>query len=190
MKEYPDVYIGNLLGVDFPGQVYTSEDLEAKYVDPEGSNMVIYAQNPSMKWKEKLVPITSEQNIDHFMYITIGVTEYFPNQKDWKGNKEIILGTDYKIPLKWMTALNAPITVLQFTGTLINAKGKIIRTGAEGIMAMPNSFMESTFGLTTLLADDDVKDGLKYKRRKDLPGHPLVWKISLHNLVKGLLNKK
>lgn len=188
-KEAPDIYIGNLQGIDFPGPIYTEEDLKAKYIDPEGGNIVIYANGPSNKWKEKLIPIAKEKNIDHFLYITIGTSEYFPNQKNWKGSKEITLGTGYKLPLKWLTSLNDPITVIQFSGILLNANGKIIRSGAEGFLAMPNSFLESTFGATKLFSDDDIENGLKFKRREDLPGKPLAWKIALNNLVANLLNK-
>lgn len=188
-QDAPYIYVGNPEGFNAPIHLNLRGESGNKDLSPDETSMVLYTLEPSLKWKENLHQIAIEKQLDYFLYITLGFGEYFPKQIDNWGNKEVILGTGYKASLKWLTSLEDPIEVLQFTGVLLNRNGEIIRGGAEAFFAKPKTFFESIIKLSDPISEKDIAD-LKFKQRDDLTDTILVWQIALHNLVGQLLQKE
>ncbi|MDQ7054848.1 MAG: hypothetical protein Q9P14_18925, partial [candidate division KSB1 bacterium] len=182
LKDAPDVYVGNPLGDDSPDTTEFEEEIKNYGFAPGEHVTLVYALAPAFGWKQRLRQLGDEYGLQYVVFITLGISEYFPTQIDWKGNKAIYLGTGHAMRLKWLTSLDDPIEVLHFTGALMDTTGKILRAGAEGFHAKPGSFLESVFGLRRTHGEDDIDEILQL-RREDLPGRPLVWKVALHNLI-------
>jgi hypothetical protein len=98
--------------------------------------------------------------------------------------KQLELGTA-SCRTSWLTSLETPVSVLQLTGALVGKDGRAIRIGAEGLIAHRTSLLASAAGAQALITEEDVKR-LNTARRDDLPGKPLVWQVSLRNLVAEL----
>jgi hypothetical protein len=130
--------------------------------------------------------ICDEHGTRYSLYITLGFSEYFISQKNWKGSKELRLGTGYSVDVPWMSDLDTPAEVLHLTGALINRDGKIVRIGAEGIIAKRTGFWTSVIGFQDMISDKMLKKLMTEERRDDLPGNPLTWQVSLQNLVAQL----
>ena len=74
------------------------------------------------------------------------------------------------------------MSVLQFTGALIDREGRAVRIGAEGIVAQRSPLAASALGAQRMIVDADV-DQARTLRRADMPGQPLAWRVALCHLV-------
>jgi hypothetical protein len=119
------------------------------------------------------------------LVLTLEFAYYWPEQTNLRGDKVIELGTDYTVPVPWLTALNAPVTVLQVTGALVDREGRATRLGAEGLFAKRPGLLRNLIGVQAVIRDEEV-ELVRTLRREDLPGAPLVWQAALHALVTGL----
>jgi hypothetical protein len=122
------------------------------------------------------------------LVLTLEVGQYYPQQLNFAGSKAVELGTDHTVRLPWLTSLETPVSVVQLTGALVNAEGRAVRIGAEGVLARRTGLVESGFGLQALIRDEDVET-LRRARREDLAGEPLAWQVALRNLVAGLTRR-
>ncbi len=187
LSEFPDIYVGSpeMFGAPVTSSSYDSGD--KNYIPP----MVLYYRNPSLNWKEKMIHLCAERNLDYVLFISVGFSEYMIRQKNWLGQKELVLGTGYRIPVKWLSSLQDPVDVIHVTGALIDKQGKIRRSGAEGILAAKTaSLLESAIGLHNALGDEAVSQLTTNVVRKDLPGHPLAYQVALRNLIANLLGRE
>ncbi len=77
--------------------------------------------------------------------IQLGVSQYM---KGYSGvfNKEVALGTGYRQPVKFLTAEDKPVEVLHLTAVLVDANGRVVRAGAEGIVLRDTPFLAQTVG--------------------------------------------
>ena len=112
------------------------------------------------------------------LVLTLEVGQYWVTKSGWTNRKSIELGTNYSVPLPWLTSLETPVNVLQLTGALMDRDGLAVRIGAEGMLARRTSLVMSGLGAQALISDDDVQQ-LRTLRREDLPGKPLVWQTAL-----------
>ncbi|MCK5148207.1 hypothetical protein KAR48_15735 [bacterium] len=182
--ESPEIYVGDKEYGDF-STILTDDD------EDQDSYMVLHTTNPSYKWRNKIRARCKAAGTTHVLHIQIGRSEYRIRQKDWKGRKELILGTGYRVPVKWLTSLDDPIEVVHFTGALMDSSGHILRAGAEGILAAKSaSILESAIGIGKGVSNKKMKKLTTSVRRKDLPGKPLSYQVALQNLVANLLKKK
>ncbi len=152
----------------------------------DAREMVLAISGPSRKWKAWLAETLARHEADHALVITLTVAEHWLRQKDWKGNKQVPLGTEHAQPAPWLTSLQTPVPVLQLTGLLVNRDGKVVRAGVEGLLAIRTRFSESVLGVQRLLTADDVESVRTGLRRDDLPGQPLAWEAALDTLVRQL----
>ncbi len=182
IEDAPDVYVGNPLGDDSPDAIEFEEEIKNDELAPGEHVTLVYALAPAFGWKQRLRQLGYEYGLQHVVFITLGVSEYFPTQINWKGSKAIYLGTGHAMRLKWLTSLDDPIEVLHFAGALMDTTGKILRAGAEGFHAKPGSFLESVFGLRRTHGEDDI-DEILQMRREDLSDRPLVWQVAVQNLL-------
>lgn len=185
LSEAPDLYFGN--PAMFRSPVNSSSYEEPDQVRPP---MVLFYRNASKEWKTKLTEVAETNNVDYVLFTTIGLSEYFIRQTNLLGKKELALGNGYRVPIKWLTSLEDPIEVLHITGALLDKTGKILRVGAEGIIAAkPASILESAINLQNMISEDEIKRVMAEVYRDDLPGKPLAYHAALQNLVAHLLQR-
>lgn len=117
--------------------------------------------------------------------IILELADYWPRQRNLLGGREVELGTGHAVALPWLTALDAPVRVLQLTGAVIDENGKAVRIGAEGMLVRRTNLLAGSIGAQRLVTEEDVEQ-LRTMRREDMPGQPFVWQIALRNLGAGL----
>jgi len=175
-----------------PELVFGDKSILLAQSDDEKKNsipaMTLIVTQPSIAWQEKWQTFM-EGKTDYTIKISLGVSAYRVNQKNWKGSKEIQIGTGYSVNLPWLTSLDDPIPVVQLTGALLDKNGKIIRAGAEGIFVKKTSFVKSLVGWTDLISKEDVEKISNKHLRKDLANKPLAWQVAVQNLIANLLNR-
>ena len=150
--------------------------------------MALIITQPSKVWQEKW-QAAIDGKADYTIMISLGISAYRINMKNWKGSKEIQIGTGYGVDLPWLTSMDDPIPVVQLTGALLDNNGKIIRTGAEGFFVKKTSFFKSVIGWQNLITKKDVDKIINEHQRKDLTNNPLAWKVAVQNLIANLLNR-
>jgi hypothetical protein len=183
ISEAPDIYVGDASAFGAPTSPIDIDN------DENPRSMIIYKSDPSKSWREKLSQVSATGDVDYVLFITIGFSDFFLRQKNILGSKVLELGTNYTLQINWFSDLDTPAEVFYVTGALLNKEGKIIRAGAEGIIAKKTGFFTSVFDLQDVLSEEDLQKLLKDERREDLPGQPLKWKVALQNLVAQLLNR-
>ena len=143
---------------------------------------------PSKTWIESARSAAEAADARRILMINLEVTNYWANQKNLRGQKDILLGTGYTLDIPWLTALDRPVSVLQLTGALMDTTGMAVRIGAEGIMAKRTNIILSGLGAQALISDEDV-ERIRTARRTDVAGNPLVWQVALKNLVAQLTGR-
>lgn len=162
--------------------------------DPEealgrsGTRMRLAHTGPSRAWREWARETLREAGVDAAVVLTLEVGQYWIRQKGLRGDKRVELGTGHVQALPWVTSLETPVTVLQLTGALVDAEGRVRRIGAEGLVARRTAFRLSVIGAQELITEEDVEE-LRSTRRDDLAGHPLAWHAALRSLVEGLTGR-
>ena len=99
---------------------------------------------------------------------------------------KVVLGTGYEEPIAFLTAEDKLLEVLQVTGVLVDAQGRVVRAGAEGILSRDTPFAAQVFDVGKVLDERTLTRVLTKERRSDLPGDPLKWQVALGNLLAEL----
>ncbi len=146
------------------------------------------AREPGRKWSVWLSESLAAGDASHLLLISLEVSQYWPRQVNLKGDKVVDLGSGYQVKLPWLTSIETPISVVQLVGALVDRRGRVVRIGAEGMLARRTSLMPSSEGLQALITDEDVAQ-LLTMRREDLTGQPLAWQAALHQLTAHLLER-
>jgi len=154
----------------------------------QNTTMRLAVGRPSTEWITAARAAIDEAGADHALVITLEIGQYWTRQTGLRGAKSVELGTQHIMPLPWLTSLEAPVSVLQLTGALVDREGKAVRIGAEGILARRTSLMGSAVGLQRILRDEDIEQARSLKR-DDLPGQPLAWQVALRHLVEQLTGR-
>jgi hypothetical protein len=100
--------------------------------------------------------------------------------------KEVALGTGYRQSIKFLTAEDKPVEVLHLTGVLLDATGKVVRAGAEGIVLRDTPFIAQAVDASRVFDAQEIQRVLSQERRNDLPGSPLKIDVALDNLLAQL----
>jgi hypothetical protein len=143
---------------------------------------------PSPAWTAWAAAELDRVGASRALLISLETAQYWPRQKNFRGDKEVELGTGHTMPVPWLTALDRPVSVLQLTGALMARDGTAIRIGAEGLLAHRTPFMVSAAGIQALISEEDVQR-VRTLRRDDLPGQPLAWQVALRTLVAELTGR-
>jgi hypothetical protein len=151
----------------------------------EQPRMRLAVGRPSVEWTTGARSTLEQSGAQHALVVTLEIGQYWVTKTGWTNRKSIALGTDYSMPLPWLTSLETPVSVLQLTGALMDREGLAVRIGAEGMLARRTGLMMSGMGAQALITDDDVQQ-LRTLRREELPGRPLVWQVALRQLVADL----
>jgi hypothetical protein len=153
----------------------------------------LYITEPSKQWKNETGQLMDRAQADYVLVINLIITEVHM-RSDWRGRKEIPLGTGYTFKQPWLSDLDSPLGVVALTGAVYDRNGKLVRSGVEGIAAAKPQFWQNallkTFvkGKFSEVGDvDDPYTVLHEYKRTDLPGEPPAWQIALQNLVAQLM---
>jgi hypothetical protein len=147
--------------------------------------MVLRLERPGADWREQVGARIDESGVSYAVAIQLGVSQYM---KGYSGvfTKQVALGTGYRQPVKFLTAEDKPVEVLHLTGVLVDATGRVVRAGAEGIVLRDTPFLAQAVGATRTLDAQELQRVLSLERRDDLPGAPLKIDVALDNLIAQL----
>lgn len=166
-----------LFGVD----EFFAEDDDKNAVDPP---LVFKVFQPSQNWMATWKPPRK----GYYLVVEVNVSAYKVRQKNWKGSKEVEMGTGYKVAVPWLTSLDDPIPVVQMVGMVLDQDGKVVRAAAEGFYVKRTSFGLSLLGVSETITKSDIESILVSHKRQDLNGKPLAYKVALKNLIKQLVH--
>lgn len=151
--------------------------------------MALYLDKPSKDWKKAFSQVMAEQQADYAILIWIGLTEY-PKSDKGLFKKKVVLGTHYEREIRFLSAVDKPVEVLQLTGVLLDKEGNVIRAGAEGFLHEDSPFWVQALEAGTTVDDNAIRKLFTEERREDLPGQPLTWKVAVENLVLQLTQRQ
>ncbi len=188
-------YYDNIRFIDaegFPPQSAPeiSAGIEQDYGEKDNPRMILVASGPTKAWIEILKDKTADTGITGVLWISVGVQNYKVMQQDWKGSKAVEMGTGYTMPVPWLTSLDTPVEVLQVSGALLSPDGKILRSGAEGIIAKRTGFLASVFDWRSTITESDIRALISETVREDLSGSPPAWQAALTNLLAQLTGRE
>lgn len=147
--------------------------------------MVIYMKKPSKEWKRQLEQALRNNNANCLLVIWVGFSEY-PKANKGLFKKKVVLGTEYEREIRFLSAEDKPVEVLQLTGMLLDGEGRVLRAGAEGIIHEDTPFWAQVFDVQKAVDDKAIQELISNYRRDDLPGKPLAWQASLDMLIQQL----
>jgi hypothetical protein len=162
-------------------------DDECRDADPRMPHRLAVGR-PSGTWIADAAAVLDEEGADLLLVLTLEIGNYLPRQRNLRGDKEVLLGRDHAQHVRWLTALDRPVSVLQLTGALVDRDGRAVRIAAEGLTARTTSVIAGGFGLHALITDDDVAN-VRGARRTELPGQPLTWQMALSGIVAELTGR-
>jgi hypothetical protein len=180
-KGAPYVYVGSAVGEGAPPEAAMQRNEYDKFPP-----MVIHIQKPSKAWRTALGALAQTNQAEYLLWIKLGFSEY---PKAGKGvfGKQVVLGTGYEEGIKFLSAEDKPVEVLQVTGILLDREGNIVRAGAEGIVAKDTPFWAQIFDVQQAMNNEALQKLLQDERREDLTARPLKWQVALRNLAAQLL---
>lgn len=176
----PHVYVGSAVG---------------EFAPPEGEQQVfphdvfpprvLHLRRPSTAWQQAMTELLAREGASHAVVVSLGVSQY-PKGREGVFGKKVVLGTGHEEPIRFLTAEDKLLEVLQFTGVLVDAQGRVVRAGGEGILARDTPFAAQVFDIGKVLDDRTLQQVLTVERRAELAGTPLKWQVALGNLLAGL----
>ncbi|MEY2920706.1 MAG: hypothetical protein RL261_2011 [Pseudomonadota bacterium] len=147
--------------------------------------MILHLERPAESWRTAAGAEIVRNAVPYAIAIQLGVSQY---TKGYSGafRKEVVLGTGYRQPIKFLTAEDKPVEVLHLTGVLMDASGRPVRAGAEGIVLRDTPFIAQTVDAERVFDTVELQRVLSSERRNELPGAPLKLDVALDNLVAQL----
>jgi hypothetical protein len=177
----PRVYVGSAIGDLAPPDAEQQASPGDRFPP-----MVLHVERPSKAWAAAARELMAREGLTHLIVPRLGVSQY-PKGRRGVFAKNLLLGTGYEVPVKFLTAEDKLMQVLQVTGLLVDAEGRVVRAGAEGALGRDTPFKLQIFDVEKLLDDEALQAALTTERRKDLPGEPLALEVAVDNLVAQLL---
>jgi len=176
----PHVYVGSAIGEFAP-----PEGEQQVFAQDQFPPMILHLRRPSPAWQQAMTELLAREGASHAVVVSLGVSQY-PKGRRGVFGKEVVLGTGHEEPIRFLTAEDKLLEVLQLTGVLVDAEGRVVRAGAEGILARDTPFAAQVFDVSKVLDARTLEQVLTVERRADLPGNPLKWEVALGNLLAGL----
>jgi hypothetical protein len=176
----PHLYVGSAVGEFAP-----PEGEQQVVPQDQFPPMVMHLRRPSPAWRAAMAELLAREGASHAVVVSLGVSQY-PKGRRGAFGKQVLLGTGHEEPIRFLTAEDKLLEVLQLTGVLVDAEGRVVRAGAEGILARDTPFAAQVFDVTKVLDARTLEQVLTVERRADLPGNPLKWQVALGNLLAGL----
>ena len=180
-KGAPYVYVGSAEGEGAPPEGAMQRNEHDKFPP-----MVIHMLKPSKTWRAALGAAVQTNQVEYVLIIKLGFSEY-PKANKGVFGKKVVLGTGYEEDIKFLSAEDKPVEVLQVTGMLLDREGNIVRAGAEGIAAKDSPFWVQVLEAQQAMSNEALHKLLHEERREELAGQPLKWQVALRNLMAQLL---
>lgn len=150
--------------------------------------MALYLEQPSKQWRNSLRQSMADNGSDYALLLWVGLTEY-PKSNKGVFKKKVVLGTDYEREIRFLSAVDKPVEVLQLTGILLDGDGEVVRAGAEGFLHEDSPFWLQVLDAESTISDNSVSDLFTGQLREDLPGNPPAWKVAVINLLEQLTQR-
>lgn len=182
-KYAPGIYVGSSEGSSVPFGASAMREDHEKYPP-----MIIYLKKPGDDWKVAASNTATEYEAEYLLRIWVSFAQY-PKADKGLVKKKVILGTNHEEEIRFFSAEDKPVEVLQISGYLADNKGNIIRAGAEGVIHNDTPFWMQVLDVEELIDDKTITRLLQKERRKDLPGDPLALDVALKNLIAQLLDR-
>ena len=147
--------------------------------------MAMYLEKPSKQWRESVRKLLGDNTADYALLVWVGLTEY-PKTNKGVFKKKVVLGTGYEREIRFLSAVDKPVEVLQLTGVLVDKKGEVVRAGAEGFLHEDSPFWVQALDASTTVSDRIMETLLTDQQREDLPGNPPAWRVAAVNLLEQL----
>lgn len=179
----PAVYAGSPDGFYAPERLGPDDDAEL----PRDA-VYLRITDPGGDWKKRARAAAAGSGATHVLVVALELSDYPVSQKSWKGDKAIDLAAGHTVPVPWLTSLDQPVEVVQWTGALYRADGRFVRGGAEAFAALRTRFMESAAGLQRTMTAGVLEEAFT-ATREDLPGAPQAWRTALANLIAELTGR-
>jgi len=173
----PHVYFGSA-----DGEMAPPEARDQVLPHDQFPPMVMHVRRPSAAWQQAMAGLLAREGATHAILVSLGVSQY-PKGREGAFGKQVVLGTGHEEPVRFLTAEDKLLEELQLTGVLVNAQGRVVKAGAEGILARDTPFAAQVFDVEKTLDDRTLQAVLTTERRKDLPGEPMKWQVALDNLL-------
>lgn len=176
----PRLYVGSA-GSDLA----PPEAREQRLPQDRFAPMVLQLERPSAAWREAMSVMMAGAGTRHAVVVWLGVSQY-PKGRQGAFGKKVVLGTGHQAPVRFLTAEDKLLEVLQLKGVLVDAEGRVLRAGAEGILARDTPFAAQVLDAEKVLTGDTLAGAVASDRRTDLPGVPPSWQVALGNLLAQL----
>ncbi len=147
--------------------------------------MVMHVDKPSKEWKSLLAEQLDQTGSEYALALWIGFNEY-PKANKGVFKKKVVLGTGYEPEIRFLSAEDKPVEVLQITGLILNKKGDVIKAGAEAFLYEDTPFWAQVLEVSRSIDDNTIQQSVVDIRRDDLPGKPIAWKVALFHLLETL----
>lgn len=176
----PLIYVGSVDGDYAPAGTGIEQQDHAEYPP-----MILNTTKPSADWTSALTALAHANGARRVLIVQLAFAQYPKADKGFFG-KKVVLGTGYEEDIRFLSAIDKPVEVLQLTGMLLASDGTILRAGAEGIVGHDAPFIVQIFDAGQDIDTSAIEYLLEDDRRDDLPGRPLKWKAALDQLLKNL----
>jgi hypothetical protein len=143
--------------------------------------MRLAVERPSASWVQRSAAV--DPAATHLVIIRLEVGQYWTRQTGLRGAKSVELGVGHTESLPWLTSLEAPVSVLQLTGAVVDRQGRAVRIAAEGIIAQASPLAASAVGAQRLITAADVERARTARRAGT---DALAWKSALCQLLTQL----
>lgn len=179
----PTVYVGSSEGENAPMEAMNFREDFEKYPP-----MIVHYTKPSPAWRTAVSTQATELGAGRVLITQLDLVQYPKADKGFFG-KKVVLGTHHENKVRFLSAIDKPIEVLQLSGAVLAADGTELCAGAEGIIGS-----DSPFWVQVLEAGKDIDDAtleqvLHNERREDVPGAPLNWQVAADQLLWNLLRR-
>jgi hypothetical protein len=176
----PTVYLGMLDGESAPdGTGIEQQDYE------EYSPLILHSLKPDAEWRAAAVELAAQHDAAQLLVIQLAFTQFPKADRGFFG-KKVVLGTDYEVPVRFFSVVDAPIEVVALTGILLDADGDMLRVGGEGIAGYDAPFWVQVFEAGKDIDTNAIEELVKNGRRDDLAGRPLKWQAALDKLLEQM----
>ena len=179
----PWLYVGSAEGETAPAGAEDMREAFDKYPP-----MVVHYARPAGAWRQAASALALRDGATRIVVTQLDFVQYPKADKGFLG-KKVALGTRHEQDVRFLSAIDKPIEVLQISGAVLDADGNELCAGAEGIVGRDAAFWVQVLEAGRDIDDDTLQRVLHGERREDIPGAPLAWQAAADQLLWNLLRR-
>lgn len=150
--------------------------------------MIVHFAKPATGWKAAAAELAASEGAARIVVTQLDFVQYPKADKSFFG-KKVVLGTHHEKDVRFLSALDKPIEVLQLSGAVLDTSGRELCAGAEGITGSDSPFWVQVLEAGRDIGDESLARVLHTERRDDVPGAPLAWQVAADQLLWNLLRR-